>query len=207
MTQLHHLMVVKNKEQKTRKSKGKEKKHQKKKQQNVAQDSNEGSSDDENAKQRLRHKMSIPKVYELMNSVNGKRRKQEIIDELNDSGFGGLLHICNWTRIHTFFVDWVVRNFDKENMCIVLSKTEGLPLKEEDVHRVYELPMEGKDINVDLCSNKEIEERIGTEWELFSFCEGDRFGENIKDTRETKSLGEGCNLFYHSQNYVCITFN
>ena len=38
----------KNKEQKTRKSKGKEKKHKKKKQQNVAQDSDEGSSDDEN---------------------------------------------------------------------------------------------------------------------------------------------------------------
>ena len=62
------------------------------------------------------------------------------------------MHICNWTKVHSFFVDWVVRNFDKENMWIVLSKTEILPLKEEDVHRVYELPMTGKQIKVDLCS-------------------------------------------------------
>lgn len=129
-----------------------EAKSKEKKQQNDAQDFDEGSSDDENAKQRLRHKMSIPKVYELMNSVNGKRRKEEIINVLNDSGFGGMLHIWNWNRVHTFFVDWVVRNFDKENMWIALSKTEVLPLKEEDVHRVHELPMVGKQINVDLCS-------------------------------------------------------
>jgi len=100
----------KNKERKTREAKGKEKKqhikkHQKKKQKTEAQDYDEGSEDDENAKQRVRHKMSIPKVYELMHSINGKRRKEEIIELLNDSGFGGMLHICNWTKAHTFFVD------------------------------------------------------------------------------------------------------
>jgi len=41
-------------------------------------------------------------------------------------------------------------------MWIVLSKTEVLLLKEEDVHRVYELPMVGKQINVDLCSEAAI---------------------------------------------------
>jgi hypothetical protein len=111
----------KNKERKSDETKGKEKKqyikkNEKKKQQNEAQDSDEGKSDDENAKQRLRHKMSIPKVYDLMRSVDGKRRKNEIIGLLNDSGFGGLMHICNWTKVHTFFVDWVVKNFEKEHM-------------------------------------------------------------------------------------------
>ncbi|CAJ2650007.1 unnamed protein product [Trifolium pratense] len=119
----------------------------KKKQQTKTQDSDEGRSDDENeesgkkdfrggenakqnkakkdsdADQRLRHKMSIPKVYELMHSVHGKRRKNEIVEQLNDCGFGGMLHICNWTKIHIFFVDWVVRNFEKEHMWIRLSKT------------------------------------------------------------------------------------
>jgi hypothetical protein len=151
----------KNKERKSDETKGKEKKqyikkNEKKKQQNEAQDSDEGKSDDENAKQRLRHKMSIPKVYDLMRSVDGKRRKNEIIGLLNDSGFGGLMHICNWTKVHTFFVDWVVKNFEKEHMWIVLSKTDVLPLKEDDVHRVYELPMAGKQIKVDLCSEAAI---------------------------------------------------
>ncbi|CAJ2650006.1 unnamed protein product [Trifolium pratense] len=103
---------------------------------------------DSDADQRLRHKMSIPKVYELMHSVHGKRRKNEIIEQLNDCGLGGMLHICNWTKIHTFFVDWVVRNFEKKHMRIRLSKTEVLPLTEDDVHRVYELPMAGKQINI-----------------------------------------------------------
>jgi len=61
----------KNKERNSDEAKGKEKKqyikkNEKKKQQNEAQDSDEGKSEDENAKQRLRHKMSIPKVYDLM---------------------------------------------------------------------------------------------------------------------------------------------
>lgn len=68
--------------------------------------------------------MSIRKVYELMHSIHCKRRKEEIIELLNDSDFGGMLHICNWTKVHTFFLDWVVKNFDKENMWITLSKTE-----------------------------------------------------------------------------------
>ncbi|XP_039688588.1 uncharacterized protein [Medicago truncatula] len=58
---------------------------------------------------------------------------------------------------------WIgVRNFDKENMWITLSKTEVLPLKEDDVHRVYELPMTGKQINVDICSEEAIK-RLRTE--------------------------------------------
>lgn len=41
-------------------------------------------------------------------------------------------------------------------MWIVLSKTEVLPFKEEDVHRVYEPLMAGKQINVNLCSEAAI---------------------------------------------------
>ncbi|AET02642.1 hypothetical protein MtrunA17_Chr8g0355431 [Medicago truncatula] len=137
---------------KRKKQENEEQLEEERKEEAKSKEKNEGSSDEENAKQRLRHKMSIPKVYDLMNSVHGKQRKEEIINVLNESGFGGLVHICNWNRVHTFFVDWIVKNFDKENMWIALSKTEVLPLKEEDVHRVYELPIAGKQINIDLCS-------------------------------------------------------
>ncbi|GAU48060.1 hypothetical protein TSUD_377340 [Trifolium subterraneum] len=91
--------------------------------------------------QSLGHKCSIPKVYETMQSIHKKGTKERIIEVLQESGFGGMLHICNWTRIHRFFVDWVVNKFDKDNMCIRLSKTKVLELKEDDVHRVYSLPM------------------------------------------------------------------
>jgi hypothetical protein len=129
----------------------------------------ESSSDEENRQgkgdnlkkpieqeHRLRHKCSIPKVYETMQSIHKKGTKERIIEVLQESGFGGMLHICNWTRIHTFFVDWVVNKFDKDNMCIRLSKTKVLELKEDDVHRVYSLPMVGKTINTAHCSDAAI---------------------------------------------------
>jgi hypothetical protein len=59
----------------------------------------DGSSDDENTKkdndvdQRLRHKLSIPKVYDLMQSIKGKKRKDEIVKLLDESGFGGITHL------------------------------------------------------------------------------------------------------------------
>ncbi|WJX89911.1 1-aminocyclopropane-1-carboxylate synthase [Trifolium repens] len=132
------------------------------KQQNVRQLSEEASSDDDNAKkdldadQRLRHKLSIPKIYDLMRSIEGKRKKDEIIQTLNETGFGGMVHICKWTKIHTFFVEWIVKRFEKDNMWIRLNKTDVLPLREEDVHRVYELPMAGEQINTKLCSETAI---------------------------------------------------
>jgi hypothetical protein len=98
--------------------------HGKKKQQKLdhksrgkKKEQSDASSDDEDTKtgldvdHRLRHKLSIPKVYDLMKSINGKKRKDDIIKLLNDSGFGGFTHICKWTKIHTFFVEWVVKNF------------------------------------------------------------------------------------------------
>ncbi|KAK2423329.1 hypothetical protein QL285_033790 [Trifolium repens] len=132
----------------------------KSKQQTVRKETDEASSDEEkkdlDADQRLRHKLSIPKIYDLMKSIDGKRRKYEIIKLLNGSGFGGMLHICKWTKIHTFFVEWIVKRFEKDNMWIRLSNTDVLPLKEEDVHRVYELPMAGEQINPKLCSEAAI---------------------------------------------------
>ncbi|KAK2394962.1 hypothetical protein QL285_056733 [Trifolium repens] len=130
------------------------------KQQTVGKETDEASSDEEkkdlDADQRLRHKLSIPKIYDLMKSIDGKRRGNEIIKLLNESGFGGMRHICKWTKIHTFFVEWIVKRFEKDNMWIRLSNTDVLPLKEEDVHRVYELPMAGEQINPKLCSEAAI---------------------------------------------------
>ncbi|KAK2362967.1 hypothetical protein QL285_087987 [Trifolium repens] len=80
----------------------------------------------------------------------------DIVKLLHESGFGGLTHLCKWTKIHTFFVEWIVKHFEKENMWIRLSKTDVLPLTEQDVHRVYGLPMSGEQINVDRCSEAAI---------------------------------------------------
>ncbi|KAK2451378.1 hypothetical protein QL285_010438 [Trifolium repens] len=130
------------------------------KQQTVGKETDEASSDEDkkdlDADQRLRHKLSIPKIYDLMKSIDGKRRADEIIKLLNESGFGGMRHICKWTKIHTFFVEWIVKHFEKDNMWIRLSNTNVLPLKKEDVHRVYELPMAGEQINPKLCSEAAI---------------------------------------------------
>jgi hypothetical protein len=103
----------------------------------------DGNSEEQNLDQRLRHKLSIPKVHDLMESIKGKKKEDDILNLLNESGFGGLRHICKWTKIHTFFVEWIVKHFEKENMWIRLGRTDVLPLTEQDVHRVYGLPMSG----------------------------------------------------------------
>ncbi|WJX35568.1 1-aminocyclopropane-1-carboxylate synthase [Trifolium repens] len=46
-------------------------------------------------------------------------------------------------------------------MWIRLSKTDVLPLKEDDVHRVYALPMAREQINIDLCSEAAIKRLRG----------------------------------------------
>ncbi|CAJ2672288.1 unnamed protein product [Trifolium pratense] len=125
--------------------KGKEKKDEKKVSDKVGKDND--------ADPRLRHKLSIPKVYDIMQMIEGKTRKDEIVKELTECGFGGMRYICNWTKIPTSFVDWIVKSFEKEHMWIRLTKTKVLPLRDDDVHRVYELPMAGKEINLDLCSD------------------------------------------------------
>jgi len=142
--------------------------------------------------------MSIPKVYELMHSVHGKRRKDEIIELLNDSGFGGMLHICNWTKVHTFFVDWFVRNFEKEHMWIVFSKTEVLPLKEDDVHRVYELPIAGKQINVDLCFEatiKRLRKELGLDGNYSPFVKVTDLERILKTLEKPKACVKGAICF------------
>jgi hypothetical protein len=116
----------------------------------------DGNSEEQNIDQRLRHKLSIPKVYDLMESIKGKKREDDILKLLNESGFGGLTHLCKWTKIHTFFVEWIVKHFEKENMWIRLGRIDVLPLTEQDVHRVYGLPMSGEQINVDRCSEAAI---------------------------------------------------
>ena len=175
--------------------------------------SDDASSDEENGKknldvdQRLRHKLSIPKVYDLMKSIDGKRRKDQIIQLLNDSGFGGMVHICKWTKIHTFFVEWVVRHFEKENMWIRLSKTDVLPLKEEDVHRVYHLPMAGEQINIKLCSEaaiKRLRVELGLNGDYSPFVKATELEIRLKIMEKPKAWVKGaiC-LIIH--NILCPT--
>ncbi|XP_039686928.1 uncharacterized protein [Medicago truncatula] len=162
--------------------------------------SDEASSDKEHGKknldleQRLRHKLSIPKVYDLMKSIDGKRRKDQIIQLLNESGFGGMVHICKWTKIHTFFVEWVVKHFEKENMWIRLSKTDVLPLKEEDVHRVYHLPMAGEQINIKLCSEaaiKRLRVELGLDGDYSPFVKVTELEIRLKKMEKPKAWVKG----------------
>ncbi|KAK2437684.1 hypothetical protein QL285_022548 [Trifolium repens] len=187
----------------------------KRKQQNVRQLSEEASSDDDNAKkdldadQRLRHKLSIPKIYDLMKTIDGKRRKDEIIRVLNESGFGGMVHICKWTKIHKFFVEWVVKRFEKDNMWIRLSKTDVLPLKEEDVHRVYELPMAGEQINTKLCSEtaiKRLKVDLGLDGDNSAFVKVTELEKILQRMEKPKAWVKGaiC-LIIH--NILCPTNN
>ncbi|XP_039688163.1 uncharacterized protein [Medicago truncatula] len=175
--------------------------------------SDEASSDDKNGKknldvdQRLRHKLSIPKVYDLTKSIDGKRRKDQIIQLLNESGFGGMVHICKWTKIHKFFVEWVVRHFEKENMWIRLSKTDVLPLKEEDVHRVYHLPMAGEQINIKLCSEaaiKRLRVELGLDGDYSPFVKATELEIRLKIMEKPKAWVKGaiC-LIIH--NILCPT--
>ncbi|KAK2390555.1 hypothetical protein QL285_064082 [Trifolium repens] len=190
----------------------------KKRPQMEAQDSDEVSSGDEHVKQdivkkdpdadaRLRHKMSVPKVYDLMHSVNAKKRKQEIIDQLQECGFGGIMHICNWKRIHTFFVDWVVKRFEHEHMWIRLSDTEVLMLKEDDVHRVYELPTAGKKINTDLCSDgaiKRLRKELGLTGDYSPIVKVAELEKLLKTTEKPRTWVKGA-ICYIIHNILCPT--
>jgi hypothetical protein len=184
----------------------------------ATQDSDEASSGEENVKQvivkkdpdadaRLRHKMSVPKVYELMHSVNAKKRKQEIIDQLHECGFGGIMHICNWKRIHTFFVDWVVKRFEHEHMWIRLSDTEVLMLKEDDVHRVYELPMAGKKIDTDLCSDgaiKRLRKELGLIGDYSPIVKVAELENSLKTIEKPRTWVKGA-ICYIIHNILCPT--
>jgi hypothetical protein len=184
----------------------------------AAQDSDEASSGEENVKQvmekkdpdadaRLRHKMSVPKVYELMQSINAKKRKKEIIGQLKECGFGGIMHICDWKRIHTFFVDWVVKRFEHENMWIRLSDTEVLMLKEDDVHRVYELPRAGKKINTDLCSEgaiKRLRKELGFIGDYSPIAKVAELENSLKTIENPKTWVKGA-ICYIIHNILCPT--
>ncbi|CAJ2645679.1 unnamed protein product [Trifolium pratense] len=162
---------------------------------------------DSDADARLRHKMSVPKVYDLMHSVHVKKRRDEIIDQLNNCGFGGMLHICNWTRIHTFFIDWVVRRFEKEHMWIRLSDTEVLELKEDDVHRVYELPMAGKKIDTNLCSDgaiRRLRKELGLTGDYSPVVKVAELERILKTTEKPKTWVKGIICFI-IHNILCPT--
>ncbi|GAA0159042.1 hypothetical protein LIER_38778 [Lithospermum erythrorhizon] len=95
--------------------------------------------------------LRISQLEENEQDGEGKQGETNVVGQLNTTGFGGILHICKWKKLNSFFVEWVVNNFE-EHTQIRLSKTKVLKLTEEDVHRVYKLPRATKKINLDECS-------------------------------------------------------
>ncbi|XP_045797652.1 uncharacterized protein LOC123891809 [Trifolium pratense] len=162
---------------------------------------------DNDADPRLRHKLSIPKVYDIMQLIEGKTRKDEIVKELTECGFGGMRYICNWTKIPTFFVDWIVKSFEKEHMWIRLTKTKVLPLRDDDVHRVYELPMAGKEINLDLCSDgaiRRLRRELGLGGDSSPHVKVSDLESKLKTIEHPKAWVKGA-ICYIIHNILCPT--
>ncbi|CAJ2644392.1 unnamed protein product [Trifolium pratense] len=181
------------------KHKGKEKKDEKKVSDKVRKDND--------ADPRLRHKLSIPNVYDIMQLIEGKTRKDEIVKELTECGFGGMRYICNWTKIPTFFVDWIVKSFEKEHMWIRLTKTKVLPLRDDDVHRVYELPMAGKEINLDLCSDgaiRRLRRELGLGGDSSPHVKVSDLESKLKTIEHPKAWVKGA-ICYIIHNILCPT--
>jgi hypothetical protein len=104
-------------------------------------------------------------------------------------------------------VEWVVKHFEKENMWIRLSNTDVLPLTEEDVHRVYGLPMSGEQINVDRCSEaaiKRLRRELGLDGNYSTFVKVTELEGKMKILEKPKSWVKGaiC-LIIH--NILCPT--
>ncbi|WJX61883.1 1-aminocyclopropane-1-carboxylate synthase [Trifolium repens] len=117
------------------------------------------------------------------------------------------MHICDWKRIHTFFVDWVVKRFEHENMWIRLSDTEVLMLKEDDVHRVYELPRAGKKINTDLCSEgaiKRLRKELGLIGDYSPIAKVAELENSLKTIENPKTWVKGA-ICYIIHNILCPT--
>ncbi|XP_045809729.1 uncharacterized protein LOC123904084 [Trifolium pratense] len=181
------------------KHKGKGKKDEKKVSDKVRKDND--------ADPRLRHKLSIPKVYDIMQLIEGKRRKDQIVKELTECGFGGMRYICNWTKIPTFFVDWIVKSFEKEHMWIRLTKTKVLPLRDDDVHRVYDLPMAGKEINLDLCSDgaiRRLRRELGLGGDSSPHVKVSDLESKLKTIEHPKAWVKGA-ICYIIHNILCPT--
>ncbi|XP_045822012.1 uncharacterized protein LOC123914896, partial [Trifolium pratense] len=158
-------------------------------------------------RRKLRHKLSIPKVYDIMQLIEEKTRKDEIVKELTECGCGGMRYICNWTKIPTFFVDWIVKIFEKEHMWIRLTKTKVLPLRDDDVHRVYELPMAGKEINLDLCSDgaiRRLRRELGLGGDSSPHVKVSDLESKLKTIEHPKAWVKGA-ICYIIHNILCPT--
>ncbi|XP_039688164.1 uncharacterized protein [Medicago truncatula] len=94
-------------------------------------------------------------------------------------------------------------------MWIRLSKTDVLPLKEEDVHRVYHLPMAGEQINIKLCSEaaiKRLRVELGLDGDYSPFVKATELEIRLKIMEKPKAWVKGaiC-LIIH--NILCPTNN
>ncbi|WJX51909.1 1-aminocyclopropane-1-carboxylate synthase [Trifolium repens] len=92
-------------------------------------------------------------------------------------------------------------------MLIRLSDTEVLLLKEDDVHRVYELPMAGKKINTDLCSDgaiKRLRKELGLTGDYSPVVKVAELERILKTTDKPKTWVKGAICFI-IHNILCPT--
>ncbi|WJX79035.1 1-aminocyclopropane-1-carboxylate synthase [Trifolium repens] len=92
-------------------------------------------------------------------------------------------------------------------MWIRLSDTEVLMLKEDDVHRVYELPRAGKKINTDLCSEKAIKKlrkELGFIGDYSPIAKVAELENSLKTIENPKTWVKGA-ICYIIHNILCPT--
>ncbi|WJX95169.1 1-aminocyclopropane-1-carboxylate synthase [Trifolium repens] len=92
-------------------------------------------------------------------------------------------------------------------MWIRLSDTEVLMLKEDDVHRVYELPRAGKKINTDLCSEgaiKRLRKELGFIGDYSPIAKVAELENSLKTIENPKTWVKGA-ICYIIHNILCPT--
>ncbi|GAA0174885.1 hypothetical protein LIER_28176 [Lithospermum erythrorhizon] len=78
------------------------------------------------------------------------KKKDKKLKQLEIAGFKDLLGL-QLTRLPIDFVNWLWLNFDKKEVVIKLDRCRHLPITEEDVRRVYNLPRGKKIIDLKSC--------------------------------------------------------
>ncbi|WJX74674.1 1-aminocyclopropane-1-carboxylate synthase [Trifolium repens] len=92
-------------------------------------------------------------------------------------------------------------------MWIRLSDTEVLMLKEDDVHRVYELPMAGKKIDTDLCSDgaiKRLRKELGLIGDYSPIVKVAELENSLKTIEKPRTWVKGA-ICYIIHNILCPT--
>ncbi|GAA0167142.1 hypothetical protein LIER_40322 [Lithospermum erythrorhizon] len=109
---------------------------------------------------RYKHLCRPEMVFKIMNTIGEKypQRVKQRKDLLKSTGFRGLLKIYKWKNIPGDFVQWISESSEVDESHLRLSKFQALPIRVEDVSRVYYLPSRGKTVNISKCTEKDISE-------------------------------------------------